>query len=182
MPDFYEVLKTRRSIRAYAEKPVDERELKEVIELATWAPSGTNRQPWVFTVIANRGLMDTLNDRVKAVLRESPDPYFANFAGNPSYHVFYKAPVLILIHGDVQAPSAMIDCQLAVQNLFLAAHARGLGTCYMGLLLIAKDDSRVQELLPVPQGYGLMAATVIGYPAVTPPPPQRNPARIEWIR
>ncbi len=182
MPDFYEVLKTRRSVRAYTDRPVDEEELKEVIDLAAWAPSGNNKQPWTFTVITNKGLMDRLNDRVKAIMRESPDPYFANYANNPSYHIFYKAPALILINGDVQVPSAMIDCQLAIENLFLAAHAKSLGTCYMGFLLLARDDLQVRQLLRVPEGYGLMAATVIGYPAVTPPAPPRKPLPIEWRR
>ncbi len=182
MPDFYEVLKTRRSVRAYTDRPVDERELKELIDLAALAPSGNNKQPWTFTVITNKGLMDRLNDRVKAIMRESPDPYFANYANNPSYHIFYKAPALILINGDVQVPSAMIDCQLAIENLFLAAHAKGLGTCYMGFLLLARDDPQVRQLLRVPDGHGLMAATVIGYPAVTPSAPPRNPVQIGWVR
>jgi nitroreductase len=182
MPDFYEVLKTRRSVRAYTDRPVDEKELKEVIDLAAWAPSGNNKQPWTFTVITNQGLMDRLNDRVKAVMRESPDPYFANYANDPSYHIFYKAPALILIYGDVQVPSAMIDCQLTIENLFLAAHAKGLGTCYMGFLLLARDDLQVRQLLRGPDARGLMAATVIGYPAVTPPAPPRKAVQIEWVR
>ncbi len=182
MPDFYEVLKTRRSVRVYADRPVDEKELKEVIELAAWAPSGNNKQPWTFTVITNKGLMDRLNERVKAILRESPDPYFANYARDPSYHIFYKAPALVLINGDMQVPSAMIDCQLAAENLFLAACAKGLGTCYMGFLLLARDDPQVRQWLRVPEGHGLMAATVIGYPAGTAPAPQRNAVQIEWMR
>jgi nitroreductase len=182
MPDFYEVLKTRRSVRAYTDRPVDEKELKEVIDLAAWAPSGNNKQPWTFTVITNKGLMDRLNDRVKAVVRGSPDPYFANYANDPSYHIFYRAPALILIYGDPQVPSAMIDCQLAIENLFLAAHAKGLGTCYMGFLLLARDDLQVRQLLRGPDARGLMAATVIGYPAVTPPAPPRQAVQIEWVR
>ena len=182
MPDFYEVLKTRRSVRAYTDRTVEERELKELIDLAAWAPSGNNKQPWTFTVITNKGLMDSLNDRVKAVMRELPDPYFAKYANDPLYHILYRAPALILIYGNLQAPSAMIDCQLAIENLFLAAHARGLGTCYMGFLLLARDDPHVRQLLRVPEGHGLMAAAVIGYPAITPPAPPRKPVQIEWRR
>ncbi len=182
MPDFYEVLKTRRSVRSYADRPVNEKELKEVIDLAAWAPSGNNQQPWTFTVITNRGLMDRLNDRVKAIMRESPDPYFANYANDPAYHIFYRAPALVLIHGDAQVPSALIDCQLAIENLFLAAQAKGLGTCYMGFLLLAREDPQVRQLLRVPEGRGVMAATVIGYPTVAPPAPPRKAMQIEWVR
>lgn len=182
MPDFYEVLKTRRSVRAYTDRPVTDQELKDVIELATWAPSGTNSQPWTFTVVTNKGLMDKLSERVKAVLKQSPDPYFAKFGNDPACHIFYHAPALIVINGDVKAPSVMIDCQLAIENLFLAACAKGLGTCYMGLLLMARDDPQVRQLLPVPAGQGLMAATVIGSPAATPPAPPRKAAQVEWLR
>jgi nitroreductase len=182
MPDFYEVLKTRRSVRAYLDKPVDEKKLKEVIDLATFAPSGGNRQPWTFTVVTDKGLMSRLNDRVKAIMKESQDECFMGRASNPDYDVFYDAPALTVISADTRVLTAMIDCQLAAENLFLAAHAKGLGTCYIGFVLLGRDDPEVRGLLRIPESHGLMAAAITGYPAVTPSAPQRNPAQIEWMR
>ena len=188
MPDFFEVLKTRRSIRSYEDRPVSEDVLKELIDLAILAPTGVNSQPWAFTVITNRQVMDTLNARIKALLQaagvaDRPNTERLSQAlSSPEFSIFYNAPAAVIIGGDPQAPTAMIDCQLAAENLFLAAHAKGLGTCYLGFLMFGSQDSVVRELLRLPQGYELMAAAIVGYPSVKPGPPQRNPARIEWVR
>ncbi|MBI5094040.1 MAG: nitroreductase family protein [Candidatus Hydrogenedentes bacterium] len=187
MPDFCEVLKTRRSVRVYSDRAVDEGELEELIQLATFAPSGGNRQPWTFTVITDKELMHKLNERTKAILRDS-NAEFARSAfltgslNNPEFSIFYNAPVLILINGKTETLTALIDCQLAAENLFLAAHARGLGTCYMGFLLYGRDDAEVRRLLRIPEGQELMAAAIVGHPSVALTPPMRDPARITWIR
>lgn len=101
----------------------------------------------------------------------------------PDADVFYGAPALVVISGDTRAPSTAIDCQLAAENLFLAAHAKGLGTCYMGFLLMAAASPQTQTCLRIPEGHELLAAAVVGHPALPPEgPPKRNPARIEWVR
>ena len=77
----------------------------------------------------------------------------------------------------------MLDCQWAAENLFLAAHAKGLGTCYMGFVLMFREDPEVHELLRIPEGYALMAAAAVGYPNIKPEGlPKRKPAEIEWVR
>jgi len=68
MPDFFEVVRTRRSIRSYEDRPVSEALLKELVDLAILAPTGMNSQPWAFTVITNRQVMAKLNERIKALL------------------------------------------------------------------------------------------------------------------
>ena len=88
-----------------------------------------------------------------------------------------------MISGDTRAPSTTIDCQLAAENLFLAAHAKGLGTCYMGFLVMAAESPQLQALVRIPEGHRILAAAVVGHPAVPAEgPPKRNPARIEWVR
>lgn len=187
MPDFEEVLRTRRSVRDYAEEPLAEEKVEALIELATYAPSGNNGQPWRFTVITDQALLGKVNDRAKAVMRES-DAAFTKDEGlsarlnDPGYNTLHHAPALILIHGPGHAPTALIDCQLAAANLLLAAHARGLGTCYAGFVLFGRDDVELRSLLRIPEDHELMAALVAGHPAVVPPPRKREPARVQWVR
>ena len=101
----------------------------------------------------------------------------------PSADVFYGAPALVVISGEVNVPGAMIDCQLAAENLFLAAHAKGLGTCYMGFLTLAAGHPEARKLLGLAEGYEMMAAAVVGHPDVRPEgPPQRSPAKTDWVR
>ena len=189
MPDFFDVIKTRRTVRSYTDEPVSEQDLRELIDLATLAPTGMNLQPWAFTVITDRQTLDTLNARVLPVLRSSGFFESIQIEGlkqalnDPAHDIFHRAPALVVIAGNKQAPGAMIDCQLAAENLFLAAHAKGLGTCYMGFLMFGRDDLEVCSLLRIPEGYELMAAAVVGHPGVPPAgPPRRNPPRIEWVR
>jgi nitroreductase len=189
MPDFLTVLKSRRTVRSYTAEPVGEENLQELVDLAVLAPTGMGAQPWAFTVVTDQGTMRRLNAIVLEILR-SPQmqPLLAveglqEWINRPNADIFYGAPALVAICGNTQAPSAPIDCQLAAQNLFLAAHARGLGTCYMGFLTMAAENHEIRRSLRIPEGHKLLAAAVVGHPALPPEgPPKRHPARVEWVR
>jgi nitroreductase len=189
MPDFFDVLKSRRTVRSYTAEPMKERDLQELIDLAVLAPTGMGAQPWAFTVVTNPQIMRRLNGIVLEILRgPQMQRLFAgeglrDWINGPSADIFYGAPALVVISGDTRAPSTTIDCQLAAENLFLAAHAKGLGTCYMGFLVMAAESPQLQALVRIPEGHRILAAAVVGHPAVPAEgPPKRNPARIEWVR
>ena len=188
MTDFLEVLKTRRTVRSYTAEPVSRQDIQELIDCAILAPSGMNFQPWAFSVVTSQSVMQKLNMIVVGILR-SPEAQqhmtserMKAIVNEPGFYIFHGAPVLIVIAGDTKVPGAMYDCQLAAENLFLAAHAKGLGTCYMGFLQLAADLPEVHELLGLADGFKMMAAAVVGHPQIRPEdPPQRNPPRIVWV-
>ena len=189
MPDFFDVIKSRRTVRAFTREAVSAKDLQELIDLAVLAPTGMNAQPWAFTVVTNRETLAQLDAMVLEMLRTSEQTRafreggMAALFNDPAYSIFYGAPALIVISGNIQAPIASIDCQLAAENLFLAAHAKGLGSCYMGFLLMMGANERVRTLLRIPAGHAMMAAAVVGHPEKLPDgPPQRNAPRIEWLR
>lgn len=189
MADFFEVLKTRRTVRSYTSEPVSQQELQELIDCAIMAPNGMNFQPWVFSVVTNQQVLQKLNATVVGILRSPvvqqnmPSDRLREIVNAPGYDIFYCAPALIVIAGNKNIPGAMYDCQLAAENLFLAAHAMGLGTCYMGFLQLAADHPDVQKLLEIPDGFKMMAAAIVGHIQVRPEgPPQRNPAHIAWVK
>ena len=187
MPDFFEVLRTRRTIRSYTAEAVAPQDLQELVDSAILAPTGMNSQPWAFTVITDQEVMRKLNAIVVGVLR-SPEAQqhmtnerMREIVDQPGFDIFHGAPVLLVISGDTKVPGAMLDCQLAAENLFLAAHAKGLGTCYMGFLTLVADHPEARRLLGIAAGYRMMAAAVVGHPDVRPEgPPQRAPAKIDW--
>jgi nitroreductase len=188
MLDFFEVLRTRRSVRSFTTEPVSQQDLQELIDSAILAPSGMNLQPWAFSVVTRRDVMDQANAIVVGMLR-SPEveqrmgERLKAIVNAPGFYIFHGAPALIVISANKQVPGASVDCQLAIENLFLAAHAKGLGTCYMGFLMLAADHPEVQTLLGIPEGFKIAAATTVGHPDVRPEgPPQRNAARITWVR
>ncbi len=188
MKEFFGVLKTRRSVRSYTAEPVSREEIQELIDSAVLAPTGMNMQPWAFTVVTNQEVMQKVNAIVVSILR-SPEAQrqmtserMKAIVNAPTFYIFHGAPVLIVISGDTKVPGATYDCQLAAENLFLAAHAKGLGTCYMGFLQLASENLEVHKLLGIEEGFKMMAAAVVGHPKERPEgPPQRNPARIVWV-
>jgi nitroreductase len=188
MTDFFEVLRTRRTVRSYLAEPVSRQDLQLLIDSAILAPTGMNFQPWAFTVVTRQDVMHKLNAIVVGILR-SPEAQahmtserMKEIVNAPGYNIFYGAPALIVISGDTAIPGAMYDCQLAAENLFLAAHAKGLGTCYMGFLQLAADHPEAHKLLAIADGFKMMAAAIVGHPDVRPEgPPQRNPARVAWV-
>lgn len=114
-----EVIRRRRSIRAYLDRQVPEEALEAVLEAARWAPSAVNSQPWQFVVVTDP-------DR-RRLLGEIARFYFLRYR-----HVG-SAPAIIAVLG---RPTAnrwyQIDCALAAANIMLAAESLGLGTCYVG--------------------------------------------------
>jgi nitroreductase len=161
--------------------------IQDLIDSAILAPSGMNLQPWAFTVVTSREVMERVNSIVVGILRglevqQHMGERMKEVVNAPDYDIFYGAPTLIAISADTKVPGAAVDCQLAIENLFLAAHARSLGTCYMGFLLFAADVPEARKLLSIPDGYKMVAAAIVGHPGVRPEgPPKRNPARINWV-
>ncbi len=158
--DFYEVIKKRRSIRKYKDRPVEEEKLRRVLEAARIAPSAKNAQPWKFIVVKDK----KIREKFKAA-----------YAGE----WFWTAPVLICACGLKEEAWRRwdgksyldVDVTIAMDHLILAATAEGLGTCWIG----AFDVSEVKKILDLSQGEEPIALTPLGYPAISPEPRWRKP-------
>ena len=152
--EFYDVLRKRRSIRAYKEDPVPPEVLERIASAAHNAPSACNLQPYRFLVLTDAELIARLN----AVTRQK-------FIG--------RAPVVIAALGNEEAAwhrnghSLMeFDLGIAMEHIVLAAAAEGLGSCYIG----AFDVDAANRLLRVPSGWSAVMLTPLGYPAEAPRP------------
>ena len=163
--DFFEVVKSRRSIRKYTDEPVSQEMLDTVIKAAMTAPSAGNQQPWHFIVIRNR----------------------ENLQRIPSFHPYAKmAPkcqVAVLVCGDPEGKKWPTfwpqDCSAATQNLLLAARALGLGTVWAG---VYPEESRMagfRDMLNIPAEIYPFALIPIGWPdADFSEQPRYNPALV----
>jgi len=150
--EFYEVIRTRRSVRSYRPDPIPDDVLRRVLEAARIAPSGSNRQPWRFIVVKDE---ETKKKLVPACHNQS---WIA------------EAPIIIAAcaqelsynrGGYMGKLSGVMDATIAFTHLILAARAEGLGTCWIG----AFDNEQVKEVLGVPSGWNIAALTPLGYPA-----------------
>jgi nitroreductase len=182
-----QAIRTRRSVREFTEEPVDQATLRLLIEAAIQAPSAVNEQPWSFSIVRDKAVLAQISKNSKAHLLKSPpngslSKHFQELLSDPAFNIFYQAPALIVISSVTQGPWAVENCALAAENLMLAAHAHGLGTCWIGFAQtwLGTDDGKASiELSPncVP-----VAPIIVGHPKSAPPPVIRREPEIRWIR
>jgi nitroreductase len=187
--EVFEAIRGRRSIRSYLDKAVEREKIEQVIEAGLWAPTGQNLQPCRFIVVTGRALIDEIEAEIYGIGRifKRIRPFIALFGqemrGEGGRRVFrslkekglYKAPVIIMV-GAMRKSSAtyLKDCSLATQNMMLAAHALGLGSCYIGWMRLLNYSLKMKRRLNVPKGFNICDAIILGYPASAPAPPKRK--------
>ncbi len=193
-------IKGRRSIRKYLDKPVEKRKLEKVVEAGLWAPTGQNNQPCRFVVVTDRALIGEIEAELHAIGKffKRIRPFVALFGkemrGEGGRKVFrslkekglYNAPAIIMV-GTLRKSSAtrFKDCSLAAQNMMLAAHALGLGSCYIGWMRLLNYclNRKLNRRLNLPRGFEICDAIILGYSAHTPPPPKRKTVAesVTWV-
>ncbi|HWK97498.1 MAG TPA: nitroreductase [Pseudolabrys sp.] len=183
--DLSEAIVSRRAVRAYKPDAVDDKVIRALIDAAIQAPSAMNEQPWSFTVVRDKALLDRISQDAKAhMLRTTPAGLLSHHGGmlaDKTFHIFYHAPVLIVISSRSDGPWAAIDCALAAQNLMLAARGRGLGSCWIGFAQSWLGTPDGKAALNLPAAYVPVAPIIVGHPVSFPPAVARKPAEIAWI-
>ncbi len=151
--DLFETIESRRSIRSYEDREVEEEKLTRALEAARRAPSAGNAQEWRFVVVRDE---DSRRQLVEAAKGQE-------FVG--------QAPVVIVAcaadHDHVMScghPSHLIDVAIAIDHLTLAARALGLGTCWVG----AFDPDKVRRILGIPDSVEVIELVPLGYPTAWP--------------
>ena len=170
----------RRSIRAYKDKKVPKQMLEQLLEYGFSAPSARNLQPWHVTVIENPDTIDALNKGVVNVLSQNPE--MKERVSAPDFNTFHKAPQLLLISADKSNNWAKIDCGMLTQNLLLAAHDMGLGTCVIGFVMtyLSAPEGKAMVDQLVPEGYEPLYAITLGFPTEHPPARPRE-MKVSWM-
>jgi nitroreductase len=184
MADFRELMRTRRSVRDYQDRKVPIPLVREIIEDACEAPSGGNRQPWSFVVVADREMIRRLSDESKRnllsdmkALRSPILRMYRPILSDEGFNVFYNAPCLVYITGPRDMHSAVADCSLAASYFMLSAAERGLGTCWVDLGSYIKEPGTLLEL-GIPDDQRIVATIILGYPKQLPHRPPRNEPKI----
>lgn len=162
MNEVLNVIKSRRSTRAFKPEQIKQEELDLLLEAAIYAPSGGNAQPWHFTVIQNREIIGHLNTISKDVLAKSDTPY-SKAASNPNFDITYGAPTLIIVSGLKAAPTSIADCSAAIQNILLAAESLGLGAVWLGLISVGFQIEGEAGKVGIPEEYRPYYGIALGY-------------------
>lgn len=142
---------TRRSIRAYDDRPVPEELVERLLRAAMAAPSARNGQPWQFVVLTDRDML------AKAA---TINPYAGMAA---------QAPLAIVICADPRLEKSSgywpVDCAAAAENMLLAAHGLGLGAVWTGIYPREERIEGFRRLLGLPAPVIAHCMIVVGYPA-----------------
>ena len=158
--EILKALRERRSIRRYKPEQISDEALQAVLEAGTWAPTAMGRQdPWIVAV-----------QRPDLVARI--DAMNGEILGRPA--PFYGAPTIILVFGSdpVVWPNSVPDGSLVLGNMMLAAHAVGLGSCWINRereLFATAEGKALMAELGLPEGLIGIGALALGYPASFPP-------------
>ncbi len=179
--DMIEALETRRSVRRYQDKTVDQPVIEKLISLATHAPSAMNSQPWVFVVITDKNKLVEYSTRSKALLLQTMNehPLLEKYRGalsKKAFNIFYNAPSLAIVYAKPEGPEPETDACLAAQNFMLAAHNEGLGTCWIGFARDFFNSAEFKSEIGLPQEYLAAAPMIFGFPAgENPAVPRKTP-------
>ena len=154
----------RRSVRAYKPEQITDDELKTVLEAGTWAPTGMGRQdPWIVAV-QNPELLKKLSKMNAAFLGVDTDP-------------FYGAPTYVLVFGSDPAlwANSVPDGSLVLGNMMNAAHAIGLGSCWINRereMFDTEEGKALMRQWGLPEDVVGVGALALGYPAREPKEPK----------
>ena len=178
------MLRGRRSIRAYKDTPVARETMETLLDVARFAPTASNAQEvgWVVAV-------DPAKVRELAAMTAA---YFETAGSRPHHAASWRkgkdpylrgAPALAVAYAPADAPYGAADCGIALTFMELAAVARGLGTCWAGLLVrAARNDAALAKALGIPQGCVIEGGLMLGYPALRyAAVPPRNAVRARWL-
>lgn len=181
--ELMELIKSRRSVRRYLDKPVAPDDIGKIIEAATWAPSASNRQDWQFAVLTSRERIANLAEKVadrwrillegmeSEIVREEMGRYARNFEW------FSDAPALIVVsckrpEGFLSAllrdeawvvAGAYASAAMAAQNILIAAHSLGIATCCLTGPVAASDE--IKNQLGLERNRRIVCLVALGYSA-----------------
>ncbi len=185
--ELMEAIHQRRAVRHYTNVMVHPAMIRDLLHAAVQAPSALNQQPWTFAVVRGRERLHAYSDRAKTHLLSILPQMLklherADTLASEDYNVFHHAGTLIVIYAKPAAHHPADDCLLAAQNLMLAAHDMGLGTCPVGFARPWLDLPEVKRELGVPAGYLAVMPLVVGFPVSQPrPTPRLEPEIVCWL-
>ena len=149
-----ENIKTRRSIRKFKSDPIEKEVLDKIIEAGTYAPSGKNRQSAIIIAITNKEVLDKLAQINAEVI-------------NLNKKTMYDAPAVLVVLGNKDISTYVHDGCAVLENMLLAAHSLGVGSCWVHRAKEEFETEYGKELLKslnIEGNYEGIGHCLLGYP------------------
>lgn len=117
---------SRRSVKKYQDKEVADKLIEQIVKAGTYAPTGRNSQSPVIIAVTNKALRDRLSNLNLEIIRNRQ---LTTSSGNAD--PFYGAPVVLVVLARKDVATRVYDGSLVMENMMLAAHSLGLGSCWI---------------------------------------------------
>lgn len=185
------IIKNRRSVKEYSSKEVSNDVLSKILEGARWAPSAHNAQPWRFIVIRNSAVKRRLANAMASrwdrdMSKNGISKEQREILIKASVERFENTPIIIIAcltmenmdeypndrRKKIEYIMAVQSVAAAIENMLLAAHGEGVGSCWFCAPLFCQDV--VRKIMKIPQHVDPQALITLGYPADRPTPPPRK--------
>ena len=184
-----DAIQHRRSVRDFTSQIIEKNVIHALLDAAVHAPTAMHEEPWSFTVIQDKQVLDRLSESAKKLVRNEAQgsdsdraKHTLHVVDKPDFHVFYNAGTLIVIYSKIQGPFVVADCWLAAENLLLAAYAQGLGTCVIGFAVSALNTPEWKAELKIATEMTAIAPMIVGGPTgATTPVPRQAPEILSWV-
>jgi nitroreductase len=174
MKSLMEIIKARKSIRAYRDQPLPREIIDTILEAGQHAPSARNLQPLVYKVITSKALISKLSDSITKAVQSDPNAPPPPRGLPPHRGFFYEAPLVIIITAPEDNDFAVADGSLAAQNIMLCAASLDLGSCFIGMARFIKKDPEMCQELHIAENMNIVATIICGYPAEDPEPKKKR--------
>ncbi len=163
MSDIIDIIRKRRSVRSYKDKPVEKDKLLKVLEAARWSPSSGNVQNWRFVIVDNPTIKSQLADACYGQYWLTTTPIIIVIASDESR-------LRMLFGSKGESLYSIQNCSVAMANMMLEAESIGLNTCWVG----AFDEEAVLRTLRIEDpDIRIRGIIALGYGKEIPPPPIR---------
>ena len=172
MENLMEIIKKRKSIRKYKDKPLPRDVVNSILEAARYAPTARNLQELEYKVITSKSLIKQLSDGIAAAIQKEGMPLKGPPGARRSF--FYDAPLLIIVTAPRENKFSESDAALAVQNIMLYATSIDLGSCYIGMAKFIERDKKLLKALHISDDRNIAAAVICGYPDENPEPREKR--------
>ena len=172
MSELMSIIKARKSIRIYQDKPLPKKVVEEILEAARYAPTARDLQELEYKVITSKATIIRLSDGLSDAIQKEG----MSLKGPPGAKLdfFHGAPLVIIIAAPKDNYWASADAGLAVQNIMLFCTSVKLGSCFIGMAKLLERDKRLLDMLHISENMNIVAAVVCGYPAENPAPKEKR--------
>ncbi len=168
MNEVINAILARRSVRAFQDRQIKKEDLDVILKCASYAPSAMNTQNWHFTAIRDAAFIEKVNGWIVSEIKESGNPNLEGILERSNGKIFRNAPCIVVVSTERQDRFGIINASAATQNMLLAAHSLGIGSCWIGTVGILGTSKRADYYaaeLKIPKGHAPFFGVTLGYSA-----------------